>query len=364
MPDCPQQDPVNSPVVLHPLDALLRGISSPGPSTRQVSFNNLIQHGSFERQMGRVRVGISGWTYAPWRGVFYPDRLPHARELAYAAEHFSTVEINGTFYSLQRPSSFARWSDATPEDFVFSVKGSRFITHMLRLRNVEQALANFFASGILLLKPKLGPILWQFPPTFSFNASLLEDFFRLLPRTTMEAALLGRSHDGRLDGHAHTETDKDRPLRHAIEIRHDSFLSEEFIRLLRRYRIALVCADTVSWPRPVDATTDFVYCRLHGSRELYVSGYGAKAIATWADRIAAWASGTPPKGTRVSAFSPMEARPHDVYVYFDNDMKVRAPADALSLERRLAKLGIAEGFVKSGRVGDEGPSRPPHRRSL
>jgi uncharacterized protein YecE (DUF72 family) len=111
---------------------------------------------------GRVRVGISGWTYAPWRGVFYPDRLPHARELAYAAEHFSTVEINGTFYSLQRPSSFARWSDATPEDFVFSVKGSRFITHMLRLRNVEQALANFFASGILLLKPKLGPILWQF----------------------------------------------------------------------------------------------------------------------------------------------------------------------------------------------------------
>jgi uncharacterized protein YecE (DUF72 family) len=235
---------------------------------------------------------------------------------------------------------------------------------MLRLRNVEQALANFFASGILLLKPKLGPILWQFPPTFSFNASLLEDFFRLLPRTTMEAALLGRSHDGRLDGHAHTETDKDRPLRHAIEIRHDSFLSEEFIRLLRRYRIALVCADTVSWPRPVDATTDFVYCRLHGSRELYVSGYGAKAIATWADRIAAWASGTPPKGTRVSAFSPMEARPHDVYVYFDNDMKVRAPADALSLERRLAKLEIAGGFVKSGRVGDEGPSRPPHRRSL
>jgi uncharacterized protein YecE (DUF72 family) len=313
---------------------------------------------------GRIRVGISGWNYAPWRRVFYPDRLPHARELAYAAERFSTIEINGTFYSLQRPSSFARWAAATPNDFVFSVKGSRFITHMLRLRNVEQALANFFASGLLLLGPKLGPVLWQFSPNFSFDPSLLENFFQLLPQTTMQAAHLSCNHDHRVEGRAHTETDADRPLRHAIEIRHDSFLSEDFIRLLRRYRIALVCADTLSWPRLVDATTDFVYCRLHGSRELYASGYGAKAIATWADRMAAWATGNPPKGTRVSAFSPMEARPHDVYVYFDNDMKVRAPADALSLERRLAKLGIAQGFVKSGRVCDAGPLRPPHRTSL
>jgi uncharacterized protein YecE (DUF72 family) len=291
---------------------------------------------------GRIRVGISGWNYAPWRGVFYPDRLPHARELAYAAERFSSIEINGTFYSLQRPSSFARWAAATPDDFVFSVKGSRFITHMLRLRDVEQALANFFASGLLLLGPKLGPILWQFPPSFSFNSSLLESFFQLLPQTTVEAAQLGRSHDSRVEGRAHTETDEDRPVRYAIEIRNESFLSEEFIRLLRRYRIALVCADTVSWPRLVDATTDFVYCRLHGSRELYASGYGPKAIATWADRMAAWASGNPPSGPRVSAFSPMEARPHDVYVYFDNDMKVRAPSDALSLERRLARLGFAQ----------------------
>jgi uncharacterized protein YecE (DUF72 family) len=292
--------------------------------------------------VGRIRVGISGWTYAPWRGVFYPERLPHARELAYAAERFSSIEINGTFYSLQRPSSFARWAAATPDDFVFSVKGSRFITHMLRLRNVEQALANFFASGLLLLGPKLGPILWQFPPNFAFDAPLLENFFQLLPRNTIEAANLGRSHDSRVEGRAHTETDENRPLRHAIEIRHDSFLTEDFIRLLRRHRVALVCADTVSWPRLVDATTDFVYCRLHGSRELYASGYGPKAIATWADRIAAWASGNPPGGKRVSAFSPKEARPHDVYVYFDNDMKVRAPADALSLERRLTKLGFAE----------------------
>ena len=147
---------------------------------------------------GKVYVGIGGWTYAPWRGVFYPERLPHARELAYAAERFSSIEINGTFYSLQRPSSFARWAAATPDDFVFSVKASRFITHMLRLRNVEQALANFFASGLLLLGPKLGPILWQFPPNFSFDASLLEDFFQLLPRNTMEAAQVARRHDSRL----------------------------------------------------------------------------------------------------------------------------------------------------------------------
>jgi uncharacterized protein YecE (DUF72 family) len=300
--------------------------------------------------VGRIRVGISGWNYAPWRGVFYPPKLAHAKELAYAAGRFSTIEINGTFYSLQRPTSFTRWATATPDDFIFSIKGSRYITHMLRLRNAEQALANFFASGLLLLGSKLGPILWQFPPNFAFDARLLEDFLQLLPRTTAEAATLSRRHDSRLEGRAHTETDKNRPLRHAIEIRHDSFLTGDFIRLLRRHRIALVCADTVSWPRLVDATADFVYCRLHGSRELYASGYGPKSLATWADRIAAWAAGNPPSGKRVSPFGSTEACPHDVYLYFDNDMKVRAPADALSLERRLEKLGIAQSFVKSGQV--------------
>jgi uncharacterized protein YecE (DUF72 family) len=213
---------------------------------------------------------------------------------------------------------------------------------MLKLRNVEQALANFFASGLLLLGPKLGPILWQFSPNFTFDPARLETFFQLLPRTTEEAAELGRRHDDRLEGRAHTEADTNRPIRHAMEIRHESFLSEDFIRLLRRYGVALVCADTVSWPRLVDATTDFVYCRLHGSRELYASGYGRQAIATWADRVAAWAAGAPPSGKRISEFSEREARPHDVYVYFDNDAKVRAPGDALALERRLARLGFPE----------------------
>ncbi len=291
---------------------------------------------------GTIRVGISGWTYAPWRSVFYPKGLPQARELAYAADRFSTVEINGTFYCLQRPSSFALWASVTPPDFVFSVKGSRFITHMLKLRNAEQALANFFASGLLALGPKLGPILWQFPPNFSFNPALLEAFFQLLPQTTADAAILGRRHDHRVEGRALTETDENRSVRHAIEIRHNSFLSDDFIRLLRRYRVALVCADTVEWPRLVDVTADFVYCRLHGSKELYASGYGPKAVATWADRVVAWATGNPPSGQRVMPFSDLEAQPHDVYVYFDNDAKVRAPVDALSLERRLAKLGIRE----------------------
>jgi uncharacterized protein YecE (DUF72 family) len=226
---------------------------------------------------------------------------------------------------------------------------------MLRLRNAEQALANFFASGLLLLGPKLGPVLWQFPPDFSFDPARLESFFQLLPRTTTGAAELGRRHDHRVEGRAHTEADQDRPLRHAIEIRHDSFLSEDFIQLLRRYTIALVCADTVSWPRLVDATTDFVYCRLHGSRELYASGYGRQAIATWADRITAWATGTPPGGKRISEFCDREARPHNVYVYFDNDAKVRAPADALALERRLARLGFADVHIKSGQIADEEP---------
>src|SRR6201994_964890 len=262
---------------MHSCVAFLLSVHLPGRRLSTISSSMAASSGKW----GRVRVGISGWTYAPWRGVFYPDRLPHARELAYAAERFSTVEINGTFYSLQRPSSFARWSDATPEDFIFSVKGPRYITHMLRLRNVEQALANFFASGLLALGAKLGPVLWQLPPNFQFDRARLETFFQLLPTDTATAAQQARAHDARFNGRVLTETDRNRPLRHAMEIRNISFVSPEFIELLRQYRIALVCADTVEWPRLVDVTTDFVYCRLHGSEVLYASGYGRKAIEEW-----------------------------------------------------------------------------------
>jgi uncharacterized protein YecE (DUF72 family) len=298
---------------------------------------------------GRVRIGISGWTYKGWRGKFYPSDLPHKKELPYAASLFSSIEINGTHYSLQRPSSFLKWAAETPDDFVFSVKASRYITHMLKLRNIEAPLANFFASGLLALGHKLGPILWQFPPRFIFDPEKLDAFFSLLPRTAADAAALACNHDARLKGSAFTEPiGRSRPIRHAIEIRHDSFRSPEFIALLRGHRIALVCADTVDWPRLMDLTADFVYCRLHGSEVLYTSGYSPADIDLWASRVATWASGAEvprdlmQNGAPVNEYaSATPARPRttrDVYVYFDNDAKVYAPADAQTLNARINAL--------------------------
>jgi uncharacterized protein YecE (DUF72 family) len=288
---------------------------------------------------GDVRIGISGWTYKPWRGVFYPTGLVHKRELAYAASLFSSIEINGTHYGLQRPSSFNKWAEQTPAHFVFSVKGSRFITHMRRLRNVEQPLANFFASGLLALGPKLGPILWQFPPNFQFNPDLLENFFQLLPRDADDAATLASKHDERLNGRAFTEPGRRRPVRHCIEIRHPSFVVPEFVTLLRRYNIALVCADTVEWPRLMDVTSDFLYLRLHGSEVLYTSGYSDQALDIWAARVATWAQGG--EVTDGDLASPKPARKRatrDVFVYFDNDAKVFAPKDAQNLNERVTRL--------------------------
>ncbi|HVV27769.1 MAG TPA: DUF72 domain-containing protein [Rhizomicrobium sp.] len=284
---------------------------------------------------GRIRVGISGWRYAPWRGKFYPEGLRQKDELAYASSGFQTIEINGTFYSLQRPTSFRAWREATPDGFVFAVKGPRFITHIRRLAAVEAPLANFFASGVLALEDKLGPILWQLPPSFRFDAERLAAFFALLPRTTAEAARLAKRHDGNLKVRAWLKADVDRPLRHALEIRHDSFRDEAFIRLLRRHRIGLVVADTVEWPLLLDATADFVYVRLHGSRKLYTSGYSAGAIDVWARRIMAWSRGEEAEGEHAGPPAPRRGR--DVYVYFDNDAKVRAPFDAAALIARIGR---------------------------
>ena len=290
---------------------------------------------------GTVRIGISGWRYAGWRGVFYPGKLPQRRELEFAASRFPSVEINGTFYSLQHPRSFRAWSEATPADFVFAVKGPRFITHMLKLRGAEQALANFFANGLLELGPKLGPVLWQFPPQLRFDRSKFADFFDQLPRTQGAAAKLARGHDDRLIGRATVSAQRGcarLPVRHAVEIRHESFVSEEFVSLLKQHDIGLVVADTVEWPLLLDATADFVYVRLHGSEQLYVSGYESDHLELWADRILAWATGTAPPPGRNARFACSEsgaARPRDVYVYFDNDAKVRAPFDALALIAQL-----------------------------
>ena len=281
------------------------------------------------------RVGISGWTYSPWRGVFYPPELPHRRELAYASGLLNSIEINGSFYSLQLPTSYARWGLETPEGFVFSVKGPRFVTHMKKLAGVETPLANFFATGVLALGPKLGPVLWQLPPTLGFDPDRLARFFELLPRTTGAAAVLAERHDARLDGRAYATTEVDVPLRHALEVRHRSFETPALVELLRGYDIALVVADTAGkWPMLDDVTSDFVYVRLHGAEELYVSGYDPPALEHWAAKIRTWRAGSTPTDGRVLA-PPAPVMERDVYVYFDNDVKVRAPVDAIALADRL-----------------------------
>jgi len=285
---------------------------------------------------GKIRVGVSGWTYSPWRGAFFPRGLPQRDELAFAARHFSSIEINGTFYRLQRPESFARWAQAVPPGFVFAVKGSRYISHMLRAGAIDTALANFFASGLLRLGPALGPLLWQFPARFHFDAARMEHFLTRLPRDSEAAAELARHHDSRLAGHAWTETDARRPLRHAVEIRHESFAVPAFIDLLRAHGVALVCADTVDWPRLMDVTADFIYCRLHGSQELYRSGYDRTALRAWADRARLWAAGRTPGDGRLAGQRRAPVRRRDVFVYFDNTDKMRAPGDAQALMRRLA----------------------------
>jgi len=287
---------------------------------------------------GTVRVGISGWTYAPWRGNFYPPGLLHADELSYASRQVETIEINGTFYGLQRPDAFARWYDQTPEGFVFAVKGPRYITHIRRLREIETPLANFFASGVLRIEEKLGPLLWQFPPSFRFSAERLDHFFSLLPRDTEAAAALADRRSDWLAERAWTKTGCRRELRHAIEIRHQSFLDPAFVALLRRHQVALVFADSVAWPYAEDLTADFVYLRLHGSEELYASGYTDEALDHWAARIKLWAQGLEPNDARLiaAAAEPTRQGARDVFAYFDNDAKVRAPVDARSLRARLA----------------------------
>ncbi len=269
-----------------------------------------------------IRIGISGWRYEPWRGVFYPEGLAQRRELEFCGRHFPTVEINGSFYSLQRPEYYDAWYRETPPGFLFAVKGSRYITHMLRLTNIEKPLANFYASGILNLREKLGPFLWQFPEMFHFKPERLEAFFELLPRDTAQALSLARRRDARMVGRSRLAIDAVRPLRHAIEIRHPSFMNRAFLALLRKHRIGLVVADTAGkWPKMFDVTADFVYVRLHGDKVIYTSGYTSRALDQWAKRIRAWERGGA-----------------DVYVYFDNDVKVRAPYDAQALMR---KLGLA-----------------------
>jgi uncharacterized protein YecE (DUF72 family) len=272
----------------------------------------------------RARIGISGWRYAGWRGDFYPPGLPQRRELEYAAQRLTSIEVNGSFYSLQRPTSYASWREATPDDFVFAVKGPRFVTHLKRLVGVETALANFFASGVLALGPKLGPVLWQLPERLTFDADVLEAFFTLLPRTTGAAAALATRHDDKVkEGHTLTTLAPDVPadvsLRHALEFRSSTFATEVAYEVLRRHGVACVFADTAGrWPSVEQVTSDFMYLRLHGDEELYASGYSDRALDAWAAKCHGWlADGL------------------DVFGYFDNDIKGFAPHDAMRLISRL-----------------------------
>lgn len=277
--------------------------------------------GSRRAPPGRVFVGTSGYDYRGWSPSFYPKELPRRRWLAFAAAEFDAVELNGTFYSLKSPAVFQRWVDETPDGFVFAVKGSRFITHNLKLRRAETALANFYASGVLALGEKTGPFLWQLPPGYAYERERLERFIDLLPRDSTAAERLARGHDERLRRGASTEAAAHVPYRHAFEVRHPSYFTEDFYGLLRERDCAFVVADTAGrFGYAEEVTSGLVYVRLHGSRELYASGYTDAELEAWADRLAGWAR-----------------QGHDVHAYFDNDARAHAPRDARRLLSRLAE---------------------------
>lgn len=270
--------------------------------------------------MSAAYIGISGYLYRHWRGAFYPEGLAQRRWLAHAAAHFSSIELNGTFYSLKWPSVFERWmSEVSRADFIFAIKGSRFITHRLRLRDCRQAMANFFASGVLALAHRTGPFLWQLPPNDRFDPDRLGEFLRTLPRDSEQAGWLAKQHDTRLKRGALVEPEASMPLRHAFEVRHPSYDTPRFFELLREHDCAFVLADSAGrFLFAEQITTDFVYLRLHGSQELYVSRYTEQELDWWAERIQGW-----------------RAEGKAVYAYFDNDALGHAPYDALRLSSRV-----------------------------
>jgi len=305
--------------------------------------------------MSNIRIGISGWRYVPWRGDFYPEGLTQKNELKFASRAVNSIEINGSFYSLQSPDLYARWYADTPEDFMFSLKGPRFITHVKRPNEVEEPIANFFASGIFQLKEKMGPILWQFAPSFRFDPEKFEHFLTLLPHTGRAAKACAKLSAERMHKPGYLDIPAKSRVRHAVEIRHESFRSAEFIALLRKYNVALVVADTAGkWPYLEDLTSDFVYLRLHGEKKLYASGYTAPALKRWGDRIDAWRQGKQPADAQlVVAKGPRARQSRDVFCYFDNDIKVRAPYDARSLLERFdlaSALQVAPGDLQGAQL--------------
>jgi len=261
---------------------------------------------------GAIRIGIGGWTYEPWRGAFYPDKLPQKSELEYVSRHLTSIEINGTYYGAQKPASFAKWRDETPDGFVFSVKAPRFVMNRTVLAGADSTIARFFAGGVMELKDKLGPINWQFLPTKKFDPADFKAFLTLLP--------------GEVGSRA---------LQHVVEVRHDSFRSPEFVAMAREHGVAVVIAADSSYPQIADATAPFVYARIMGTQATHELGYSDAALNLWAARARAWASGAAPDGLEYVEPQRAYGQPRDVYLYVISGNKVRNPAAAQSLIRRL-----------------------------
>ncbi|HEX6299836.1 MAG TPA: DUF72 domain-containing protein [Acidimicrobiia bacterium] len=287
--------------------------------------------------MGKIRIGISGWSYKEWKGGFYPDDLADDDQLEFAARVFDTIEINGTFYSLTDPATCSRWRDATPRDFQYAVKGSRYISHNLRLNDARPALANFFASGVLELGDRLGPFLWQLPQNFKFDGERLDSFLGMLPKDTEAAAVMARDHDDRVEDVSYGPGER-HLIRHALEIRHYSFLQPEMARIAQRHGVALCSSHSSEWPYIEEITAGFIYLRLHGPRKLYASQYSESALDRWADRIETWNAGEEPDDAeRISDLEPPSRKERDVYVYFDNTAHGHAPMDAQRLMDRISE---------------------------
>lgn len=265
-----------------------------------------------------IRVGIGGWTYEPWRDSFYPAKWPHKRELDHASRAVTAIEVNGTYYSSFKPASFAGWAGAVPEGFVFAVKASRYCTNRKVLAEAGESVARFVGQGIVELGDKLGPILWQFMATKRFDADDFGAFLRLLP--------------GSQDGV---------PLRHAVQVRHESFAVPEFVAMARAAGVAVVFADSGEYPAIADVTAPFVYARLESAEEQFPAGYAPEALDTWADTARSWAAGGRPGGLPyVDRHVPPE-QPRDVFVFFINGAKIRAPQGAMALQERLGITALA-----------------------
>jgi uncharacterized protein YecE (DUF72 family) len=261
-----------------------------------------------------IRIGIGGWTYEPWRGLFFPEKLPKTKELFHASRRVTSIEVNGTFYSTFTPNTFRRWADETPDDFILSLKAPRFTVNRLVLGEAGPSIEKFFASGVSELKSKLGPILWQLPPFKKYDADDIGTFFSLLPR--------------HIDG---------RKLRHVLEVRHETFLSKDFIVQARKANIGIVLADTPKYPLLADLTSDFVYLRLQDAQAEIETGYPSSALDKWAALVRSWARGGEPENIPLVASKGVELQARDVFVYFINGAKERAPAAAEALIRRLSE---------------------------